>query len=165
MIPGNADRRHRRLRNDNRRRRDRAAHQRDEHDGQGATASIITAGQQLLNAKEKIERGKWLTLFRDCDDDRRAAIAYRFSSRTANRLMVIAENRVLSDPTHVSVLPPHWGTLYLLALIDEQDLEKLIADGKIHPDITREQVEDLIRSSSKTPTTMRTGTTTMRTRR
>jgi hypothetical protein len=58
-------------------------------------------------------------------------------------LMKIARHPALSNPKHVSVLPASWGTLHSLARFPAEDLEALIADGKITPDIERSEVDEL----------------------
>jgi hypothetical protein len=73
-----------------------------------------------------------------------------FGPRKAQRLRVIARNKVLNDPTHESLLPGSWTTLYLLAKLDErlkaQDtLKEWIEKRIIHPKIEREEVEALIK--------------------
>jgi hypothetical protein len=57
--------------------------------------------------------------------------------------MEIARNPVLSDPTHVSHLPPSWGTLHALAKLPKATLEAKIADGTIHPKLERKDVAKL----------------------
>jgi hypothetical protein len=46
-----------------------------------------------------------------------------FGDRTAQRLMMVAQHPVLLNPTHVSVLPPHWGTLAELARLPPPQVE------------------------------------------
>jgi hypothetical protein len=57
--------------------------------------------------------------------------------------MKIAANEVLANPTHVSHLPPSWGTLYELATLPTEVLEAKIADGTITPDTERKDVARL----------------------
>ena len=108
---------------------------------QKATHSIIEVGRLLIQAKAEIAHGKWLTLFRDYDDDDRAPVTFPFGQRTAEMLMAIAGHSILSNPKFVSDLPPSWGTLYEMTRIPEQELEKLIEDGTINADIRRCDVE------------------------
>jgi hypothetical protein len=67
-----------------------------------------------------------------------------FSTRTAQRLMAIAEHPSLSNPTHVSVLPASWGTLYELSKIDGCTVEKLIQAGRIYPELERKDISALL---------------------
>jgi len=60
-----------------------------------------------------------------------------FGLRTAERLMEIANDARLTNPTHVSLLPPHWGTLHALSKLDPEEFEEKLADGTINPDMTR----------------------------
>jgi hypothetical protein len=50
-----------------------------------------------------------------------------FSERTAQRLMSIASDPRLSNPTHVSVLPNSWGTLYELTKLTDEALQGIDA--------------------------------------
>jgi len=61
-----------------------------------AAGGIIAAGRHLQEAKDEVEHGDWLPLLK----------SLRLSERTAQRLMKIAANEVLANPTHVSHLPP-----------------------------------------------------------
>src|SRR6266542_5040199 len=73
-------------------------------------ASIIETGRVLKRHKDTLPRGYFGMVFDDANPEKPP-----FSDRTAQRLMKICEHRVLADPTHVSHLPPHWGTLYELS--------------------------------------------------
>jgi hypothetical protein len=101
---------------------------------QKAVESIVETGQRLIEARESIEHGKWEEIFKDKKP---------FSSETARRLLRIAEHPVLQKPTHALVLPPSWYTLYELSQIPAEDLQKLIDAGKIHSDLSRDEVTAL----------------------
>jgi Protein of unknown function (DUF3102) len=94
---------------------------------------IIEAGRILNEAKDALQHGQWGDM----------VAKLRFSSRMAQRLMKIANNPILSNPTHVSHLPPSWSTLYRLCELPDQVLEEMLADGKLHCEITREQVNEI----------------------
>jgi hypothetical protein len=70
--------------------------------------------------------------------------------RTVERLLNIADDSRLA--THVSLLPPSWGTLHRLARLPDEVFEEAIADGRIHPGMTRAEAEALI-PRVKTPPT------------
>jgi hypothetical protein len=55
--------------------------------------------------------------------------------------MAIAKHPILSDVTHVYLLPPHWGTLYELTKLPQWFLKILLSQGLIHPELTRPEVE------------------------
>ena len=67
-----------------------------------------------------------------------------FGERAVQKLMKIAEHKVLCDPTHVSALPASWGTLAELARIDDARLEKMLNEGTVHAGIERSEVDLLI---------------------
>ena len=56
-----------------------------------------------------------------------------FGTRTAQRLMAIAEHSILSKRAHVHVLPPAWGTVYELTKAPDQAIRLWLTDGTIHP--------------------------------
>jgi hypothetical protein len=66
---------------------------------------IIAAGRNLVRAKLQLDHGEWLPLLKRLN----------IGERTAQRLMFIAHNLQLANPTHMSHLPSHVGTLYELA--------------------------------------------------
>src|SRR5207247_103476 len=63
-----------------------------------------------------------------------------FTPRTAERLMAIARNEVLTDATHESHLPVAVSTLYELSRISKPTLEEKIKDGTITPKLERHEV-------------------------
>jgi hypothetical protein len=103
--------------------------------------AILEVGRALLAAKAALDHGMWERLFAG-----HPAAVLRpvpFSIRTAQRLMAIAEHPVLAQATHVSCLPPSWGTLYELTKVSEPVLERALRDGWIHPDMERAEAEAL----------------------
>jgi hypothetical protein len=98
--------------------------------------SIVETGRLLIEAKEQLRHGEFSKMIKE---------KLPFGERTAQRLMAIANHPVLSKPTHVSVLPPSWGTLYALTDLDVPDeaLEELIAAGKINPETERADVDEI----------------------
>ncbi len=49
-----------------------------------------------------------------------------FLLRTAQRLMIVARDVRLVDPTHASLLPPHWRTLYELTKLDSDQFDRAL---------------------------------------
>jgi Protein of unknown function (DUF3102) len=94
---------------------------------------FIGLGRMLIEAKDQLEYGDFTAM---CERD------LPFSARTAQRLMAIAEDQRL--PTHVSVLPPSWGTLYELTRLSDETFTRAIAEGAIRPDMERADVERLL---------------------
>jgi hypothetical protein len=52
-----------------------------------------------------------------------------FGETAARRLMAVARDPRIANRAHVHVLPPSWGTLYVLSKLDDEQWEKGIADG------------------------------------
>jgi hypothetical protein len=98
------------------------------------TESIIATGRLLNEAKAKVAHGDWLRLVEELP----------FGERTAEMLMAIADNPVLSDSNHGSDLPPSWRTLYELAKLDDQVLLARIEDHTINPGMERKEVAALL---------------------
>jgi hypothetical protein len=68
--------------------------------------AIVAVGQLLLAAKADLPHGDFEAMVRN---------DLPFKERTAERLMAIASNKYLANPTHVSLLPASWATLYQLS--------------------------------------------------
>jgi Protein of unknown function (DUF3102) len=102
---------------------------------QKSVESIIEAGRLLIEARERLDDGEWLKLVDEIP----------FSSRTAQRLMAIARNPIVT--THVSRLPPSWGTLYEMTRMPPATLREAIEAGKINPDTERKDVARICRKS------------------
>jgi len=100
-----------------------------------AVEGIIAAGEHLQQAKYQLDHGRFLPLLRSIG----------LHERTAERLMKIASNVVLANPTHGSKLPTSMRTLYELSTLPPRMLEAKIIDGTITPDIERKDVERLKR--------------------
>jgi N6-adenosine-specific RNA methylase IME4 len=72
-----------------------------------------------------------------------------FGARTARKLMAIANDERLLEfqkRTHGSVLgtyPPHWRTIYQLTTLDDDVLRGCFANGLIHPEMERGDIERL----------------------
>jgi hypothetical protein len=101
---------------------------------QKTTEGIIEAGQALLQAKQHLRPGDFHAMIND---------RLAFTPRTAQRLMKIAAHPVLSDATHVSRLPPSWGTLYELTKLPPKLIQAKIEDCTISPKLERKDVAKL----------------------
>ena len=100
-----------------------------------AVQSIIDCGRLLKDAKDALGHGEWGEMFR--------AKRVPFSQSTANKLMAIADHKVLTDSEHVPNLPPSWGTLYELSHIPEPDLREMLSDGYINCETPRAEARRL----------------------
>jgi len=94
-------------------------------------AGFIETGRALLAAKASLPHGEFGAM---CESD------LPFNPRTAQRLMAIASDPRLTDPTLASHLPPSWDTLYLLTRLPDDELQARLNDGTIHPDMRRTEV-------------------------
>jgi hypothetical protein len=64
-----------------------------------------------------------------------------FGPRTAERLIMIARDQRLTNPTHASLLPQSWMTLYALTRLSDDEFASAVADGIIKPGMTRRDLE------------------------
>jgi len=104
---------------------------------------FIEAGRWLIEAKEgenKLPHGEF---------EKMVADDLHFTRRTAARFMEIARHPVISNGTHVSHLPPSWGTLYELTKVDPKVLESAIKDGRVNPKMERKEVTELLPAKSR----------------
>jgi len=98
---------------------------------------ILGVGRQLIAAKETCEHGEFLRLFKGHENA--VSDPVPFGERSAEMLMEIASNPVVSNPNHGSDLPVSWRTLYELTKLDDETLIAGIKAGEITPETTRAQ--------------------------
>lgn len=102
---------------------------------------ILGAGRQLIAAKESCEHGEFLRLFKGHEGAVSEPVP--FGAETAQRLMAVADNDVLSNAAHAQHLPQSWMTLYELTKLDNETLVAGIKSGEITPETTRAQAAAL----------------------
>jgi hypothetical protein len=101
---------------------------------QKSVEGIIECGRLLIEAKAALLHGTFEAM---------VEAELPFSLRTAERLMEIAGDARLTNPTHVSLLPPHWGTLHALTQLQDDVFQAKLKDGTIHPEMTRKDAAPL----------------------
>lgn len=92
---------------------------------------IFETGRLLTEAKAVLPHG---------DFEAMVESSLPFKPRTAQMLMRVSSDARLADTKHVSLLPPHWGTLYELTKLPDETFQAKIADGTIHPEMQRKDV-------------------------
>jgi hypothetical protein len=102
---------------------------------------VINMGNILIEANPKTKGPKSLP---HGEFESMVKEDFKMSPRTAHRLATIAKHPVLSNRTHVSDLPPSWGTLYELTRVPRPRLEAKLKDGTIHPAMERADVKPLL---------------------
>jgi hypothetical protein len=102
--------------------------------------SILEVSRLLIAANETLPHGQWQAM---CERD------LPFKLRTAERLMAIARDERLSNPTQVSILPASWGTPYELTRLDDKQFEARLSDGTINPDMKRCDIATEIKQSRR----------------
>ena len=98
--------------------------------------SIIRVGSTLNDAKKALPHGAFGAMIQS---------ALPFSASTAQRLMAIAGDARLSNPAHVQLLPPSWGTLYELTKLSDDEFDSLLKKRIIRPDMERREIAERIR--------------------
>lgn len=107
---------------------------------QSTVESILECGHLLSDAKASLLHGEFGAMIkRDLP----------FGPRTARRLMAIAGNPVLSNRTHVSVLPSSWGTLAELAKLPVQTLQTMIDHKQVRPEMQRAEVTQFLKKTRR----------------
>jgi N6-adenosine-specific RNA methylase IME4 len=98
--------------------------------------AYIEAGALLIRAKQALPHGEFQAMV---DEN------LPFGARTAQRLMAIAGDERLTNPTRVSLLPASWGSAYELTRFDDDALDTHFRDGTIRPEMERQEVVSLRR--------------------
>jgi hypothetical protein len=101
---------------------------------QGQVASIFETGEYLQRAQGELRHGEWIAMI---END------LPFSRQTANKLMKVTVCDHLRNDAHVRHLPAHWGTLYELTTLTEEQFEGGIKTGAINPKMLRKDVKAL----------------------
>jgi hypothetical protein len=106
---------------------------------QSSVANIIETGKQLNEAKDRLTRDEFGDLINKF---------LPFKRRTAQRLMKLARNPVLSNASHVTLLPARYATL---AALDTLDLPPAELTAKINSGTINARMERKDVAAFKTP--------------
>jgi hypothetical protein len=93
------------------------------------TASYISAGRKLLEAKQQLKKqgGSFIDLVEN---------RLGWDVNTVEKWMKIAGHPVLTDSETLQNLPTAWTTLYQLSRLPRKVLEGYIADGTVHSQLS-----------------------------
>jgi len=72
-----------------------------------------------------------------------------FTRRTAQKLMAIANDKRITNPDYMPLLPPHWTSLHQLTYLDDEQFEYGIKEKIIYPDAERKDIIALKTASVK----------------
>jgi hypothetical protein len=97
--------------------------------------AVFECGRLLIAAKDALDHGEFTKMV---EHD------LPFGERTAQRLMAIARDTRLTNPTHASLLPQSWMTLYELSKLPNHHFATAIADGLITPELRRTDIADMM---------------------
>lgn len=89
---------------------------------------IVELGQLFMKAKAGLKHGKWQELFQPGN--------LRFSQRSAEKLIQVAQHVALAKPPNSASLPPSLDALTLLARVNADVVQSGIDDGTIQPTMT-----------------------------
>lgn len=98
-----------------------------------AVEHIVTAGRELIEAKEHLEHGQFLDLVGTLG----------LKPRTAQKFMSIARNEILANASPETHLPTSWTTLYELSRMPDEELERALASGAVTADMSRKDALQL----------------------
>lgn len=96
--------------------------------------SIFETGDELIAAKADLKHGQWEKMIE-------ADLA--FSPSTVRRLVAIASDQRLRNRSYMNVLPPSWGTLYLIHQLPDDTLEESFKAKTINPKLQQRHVRFL----------------------
>ncbi len=103
---------------------------RQTHDA--AVLGIFQVGDNLIAAKAQLSTEEYDGMI---END------LAVSKRTIQRLVAIASDQRLRMSHSPSLLPASWGTLYQLTRLTDSELDKLADEGKLSPELERDDVE------------------------
>jgi N6-adenosine-specific RNA methylase IME4 len=87
--------------------------------------SIIETGRTLQRAKAALPHGQFLKMIQS---------DLPFKQRTAQMLMRISQNPVISNAKNISLLPASWTILHEMTLFSQPDLKSALKKGELGPD-------------------------------
>ncbi len=105
--------------------------------------SILETGCILIEARKQLDHGQFYKMI---EGKLPGCKKLPFGTGTANMLMAIARHPVLSNPKFSSDLPPLWYSLYGLAQLPNDELEAMLQDGRINPELKGREIEALIQA-------------------
>lgn len=106
---------------------------------QSTIHGIFETGRLLIAAKAELRHGEWLAVVEQLP----------FSPRTTERLMAIACDQRLVNSTHVSLLPPSWGTLYEMTKLPDGTFQMLVENGTINPECERATITQFLKKKKR----------------
>jgi hypothetical protein len=107
--------------------------------------AYIETGQMLIECKKTVVHGDWVELLSGKLD---------FDERTAQRLMKIARDPRLSNPSNLSLLPKHIDPLYRLTKLSDDELNIALnckTAPRVKPIITDAEYHDVTESPAGEP--------------
>lgn len=105
--------------------------------------SASRIGRLLIEAKESLPHGEWGKLTGETAENGRGLLP--FSARTAQMFMAIARSPKLRNPNHGTdlALPVSWRVQYELTKLTDEQWERGLLTGIIHPEMERQDIERL----------------------
>ena len=115
-----------------------------------SAALWIEIGDLLIEEEKAVkdQGGSFKDLFADNAAERQDIARFPFSNSQGSKLKKIAA--AFSHWEKTECLPPSWQTLYILT--EAKQIGKLIADGMVHPMMTRAEATTLVKPEGKSKT-------------
>jgi len=102
----------------------------------GGPGNTLALARLLGRARRSMERGEWSRLWR--------SQRVPFSKRKAEMLVSIGNGLAKVNAQKSAHLPSGWNTLYYLAQLGQQSIDRLIAEGRIHHRLRLHQARKLL---------------------
>jgi hypothetical protein len=95
----------------------------------------IETGRRIIEAKNALEHGEFMQMVQD---------RLPFSISTAGRYMRVASDARILNCANLRNMPPSLLTLDTITRLNDEQFETAIADGTIHPDVTRAEIAKIL---------------------
>jgi hypothetical protein len=101
-------------------------------------AGIFETGTSLAEAKRALGHGAFMKMVEE---------RLPFGISVADKLMKIAADKRLNSSPVTNLLPASYSTLHTLTQLNDGQFDQAVRNNSIHPDMTREDAERLVKSS------------------
>ncbi|MGF1614355.1 MAG: DNA N-6-adenine-methyltransferase [Gammaproteobacteria bacterium] len=104
--------------------------------------SAARIGRLLIEAKASLPHGEWGKLTGETVEDGRGLLP--FSARAAQMFMAIARSPRMTNPNRGADLPISWRIQYELTKLADEQWERGLLEGIIHPQMERQDIKQLL---------------------
>jgi hypothetical protein len=98
-----------------------------------AVERFFRLGRDIIQSKEELPHGEFIQMLKEVGMNR----------NTANSFMRIARCEMMDNVHHL--LPPDWGTIVKLTRLDPAVFTRLVDDGALSPNVSRNEISRILR--------------------